>query len=162
MKLEYRLTLNDYLEAAQVTYNSWRFLKFGLWVVSIFIVIGGIFDIIKRPYQLYSYFTLIFGICFIPCIQFFMRRGVIDAWKNPANMMQETITMDISEEVLSVKTSSVEAQIKWQIYTHFVETPNLLIVYLSSRVYYIFPKRAFSSEEQLSFRELLSRKVRKS
>lgn len=162
MKLEYRLTLNDYLEAAQVTYNSWRFFKFALWGSSIFIVISAIFEIIRRPYHLPNYLYLIIGICGIPCIQFSMRRGVIDTWKNPSNMMQEPITMDITEEMLGVKTSSVQAQIKWQIYTHFVETPNLFIVYLSSRVYYIFPKRAFSSEEQLSFRELLIRKVRKS
>lgn len=161
MKLEYRLTLNDYLKAAQVTYNSWRFFKFLFCGINIFIVISAIFEIIRKPYHLYNYLSLIFGICNIPLIQFVLRRGVIDAWKNPANMMQEPINMDITEEVLSVKTSSVEAQIKWQIYTHFVETPNLLIVYLSSQQYYIFPKRAFSSEEQLSFRELLSRKVKK-
>lgn len=163
MKLEYRLTLNDYLEAAQVTYNSWLVFKFTFWGISIFIVISAIFDIIRRPYHLYNYLHLILGICGMPFFEFSIRRSIIDAWKNPSKMMQETITTDITEEMLSMKNSSVQVQTKWQIYTHFVERPNLFIVYPSSREYYIFPKRVFSSEEQLSeFREPLCRKVGKS
>lgn len=162
MKLEYRLTLKDYLEATQVAYKStWRFWKFVLWGFSIFIVVGGILDIIRKPYQLYSYFSLIFGICFIPLIQFVLRRGVINAWKNSYSSMQEPITIDITEERYSLKTPSVEMQVKWRIFTHFVETLNLFMVHQSNREVLIVPKRAFSTKEQLDEFRLHCRKIGK-
>ena len=73
------------------------------------------------------------------------------------------MTLEISEEELTLSSPIFQSTLKWQIYTHFIETTNLFMVYQSKRLFNMFPKRAFSNEQELDeFRYLLERKIRSS
>ncbi|NET04958.1 MAG: YcxB family protein [Merismopedia sp. SIO2A8] len=59
-----------------------------------------------------------------------------------------------------MQSPRVQSTVNWQVYTKFVETKNLFIIYSSKLTFNIVPKRAFVSREDLAqFRELLLAQV---
>ncbi|MEG4009861.1 YcxB family protein [Microcoleus sp. Pol11C1] len=152
MKLEYQLTLNDYLEASQGHLKSQSFL---LWIFSILFFLIGLLCIIINPADWTGYCLFVGGIFYIPLIKLNQRYQLARLWKSQPNLREPT-TLEFNEEGIIYKTFSVESNIKWQLYTKFRETKKLFMLYQFPHVFNILPKRAFMSNEQLDqFRELL-------
>ncbi|MFB2894611.1 YcxB family protein [Aerosakkonemataceae cyanobacterium BLCC-F50] len=152
MKLEYQLTFNDYLEANQ-NHSKWR--KILMWIIAIFFFILGLLSIIIIPAEPSSYIFLVLGICYIPLVKLIERYNLARIWKSQPSI-REPITLEANEEGITLKSTLFESNIKWQVYTKFVETNKLLMLYQSNQSFNLLPKRAFSTNEQLNeFRELL-------
>jgi hypothetical protein len=155
MKLEYQLTLNDYLEASQGQLKSRSFL---LWIFSILFFFMGLLFIMSNPADWTNYCFFVVGIFYIPLIKLNQRYQLTRIWKSQPSI-REPITCEFNEEGIIFKTSSVESNVKWQFYIKFLETKKLFMLYQSHHLFNILPKRAFMSNEQLDqFRELLPTK----
>lgn len=92
--------------------------------------------------------------------QFF---GVIQfcAWANKNNIWHEFVTLKVTESGLEFDTAKVSLKLKWEFYSHFLETENLFVIYVDefSNSPHFFPKQAFNREQRQVFRELLYSKI---
>ncbi len=73
------------------------------------------------------------------------------------NFGQELVSLQVTESGLELETAKVKIQLKWQFYSHFLETKNLFVIYPceSSSIPHLFPKQGFNREQRQVFRELL-------
>ncbi|MGE5657476.1 MAG: YcxB family protein [Actinomycetota bacterium] len=155
MKLEYQLTLNDYVEASQAHLKSRSIL---LWIGSILFFLIGILSIIFNPAEGMGYCFVVLGIFYIPLIKLINRYQLTRLWKSQPSI-REPISLEVNEERINFKSPAFESNVKWQVYTKFRETKKLFMLYQSHHLFNILPKRAFVSNEQLDqFRELLRTK----
>ncbi len=154
MYLEYRLTFNDYLEANQAHVKSQRFSYFFLWVGSIFLMVRG-FDCILSGNIWIFFFFVILGIFANPSFNPLQRYYLARTWESQPSI-RKPITIEITKEGITLYSPYFKSNLKWKIYIRFIETKNLFMIYQSNRFFNLFPKRAFSSDEQVNeFRDLL-------
>jgi hypothetical protein len=167
MNLEYRLTLQDYLEANQAHIKSQKLLYFTYWSfaalailllalnVTVFFLSGG-----WSPFDLiFTCLIIAFAIYFNPELLIGQRYALKKVWQSQPSI-REPMTLEITEEALTFHSPMFQAVNYWKAYPNFVETKNLFILYLSKQSFNLIPKRAFSSTEQIQeFRELLPRKI---
>ena len=158
MNLEYRITFNDFLEAHQAHLKSQRFLYLFLWFISISVVVVGVAGLLIG--RIWDFcFLVISSICINPSFNVLQYYCLARTWKSQPSI-REPITLEVAKEGLTMSSSSFQSNLKWQIYTHFIETKNLFMVYQSKQIFNVFPKRAFSNDEQIhEFRELLRTKL---
>jgi hypothetical protein len=73
----------------------------------------------------------------------------------------ELASLQVTESGLDLETAKVNIKVKWQFYSHFLETQNLFLVYPCESVNFphLFPKKAFNREQRQVFRELLCSKI---
>jgi hypothetical protein len=73
----------------------------------------------------------------------------------------EVASLAVTESGLELETAKVNILLKWQFYSHFLETKNLFVIYPCefSRIPHLFPKQAFNREQRQVFRELLYSKI---
>lgn len=166
MKLEYRLSLKDYQEAIHEHIKSRRFSYFFLWLLSILLIVEALYGLIflggTAANQIFVLFSLFMGAGINPEFNIFQKYTSYRLWKAQHNLHNSRET-DVSEEGIKLKGEGFEANLEWKIYTHFIETKRLFILYQSKLCFNMFPKRAFSNEQQVEeFRELLQRKITKS
>lgn len=161
MNIEFRLTLKDYQEASQAHIKSQHLLYFFNWSASILFLLLGVVMLFSKDI-LFSVFLVVIGICSNPSFNPLQNYFIARLWKSQPSI-REPMTLEISEEGLTGSSPIFQSTVKWQIYTHFIETTNLFVVYQSKRLFNMFPKRAFSNEQELDeFRYLLERKIVKS
>ncbi len=154
MNLEYRITFNDFLEAHQAHLKSQRFLYLFIWIASISVVVVGVAGLFIGDIWNFCLLVIV-GICINPSSNVLQRYCLARIWKSQPSI-REPITLEVTKEGLTVSSPSFQSNLKWQIYTHFIETKNLFMVYQSKQIFNLFPKRAFSSDEYIhEFRELL-------
>ena len=162
MRLEYRLSAKDYQEAYTANYKSQRVSYLFLWSLSVLVIGLGLLYLFAPTQG--SFFVRMLGLIFMGCgaclvpdlyYRFFMLSG----WKNNPGW-REPIELQISEEGIMYVSPSIQANIKWPVYSHFIETPNLFLIYPVQQLYGVLPKRAFRTREQArDFRRLLKVKI---
>ncbi|WP_333256666.1 YcxB family protein [Microcoleus sp. S13_C5] len=81
-------------------------------------------------------------------------------WKR-TNFWHELVSLQMTESGLELETAKVSILLKWQFYSHFLETKKLFVIYPCefSSIPHIFPKQAFNREQRQVFRELLYSKI---
>jgi hypothetical protein len=67
--------------------------------------------------------------------------------------------MIVDDESLRIEEEFERRETKWPAFTKFQETDNLFMLFEGARNVRMFPKRAFSQQEQDEFRRLLSSKI---
>ncbi|AFY32762.1 YcxB family protein [Calothrix sp. PCC 7507] len=160
MQFAYRLNVNDLKEASQ-SHSKKGLLKYCLLMAGILLLTS----ILPLLTQGGISFREIFWSILLPNILFFIFIYVLMRilqnflisrnWKSQPGAKSD-ISVETTEEGLQITTQSSDSRLKWSLYTHWKETPNLFMVYQSHNCFNIFPKRAFSSEEQVNeFRALL-------
>lgn len=173
MDFEYRLTINDHLEANQAHFKSQSFLYVAVLGISTLCITAGlfyfVFGCILIPTQLmkgclFAVLGLILvalGVFCNPYINPLRRYAIARSWKSQPDI-HEPRAIQVTEDGIIVKFPTFQSTINWQDYTHFIETKNLFMVYQDRRVFNLFPKRAFSSDHQVNqFRELLEKNIEK-
>ncbi|MUG98173.1 YcxB family protein [Scytonema sp. UIC 10036] len=164
MQFEYRLNVNDIKEANQA-HSKKVLLKYYLLVMGIIIFISILPMLTQGGISLNE--LLISAIvpnlvllAFIYLVIRISRNFVLSRTWNSQPGLKNEIRVEASEEALQINTELSESKMKWLIYTHWRETPNLFMVYQSNNCFNLFPKRAFGSDEQMNeFRELLRAKL---
>lgn len=177
MQLEYRLTLKDYQEANQTHFQKMRRLSYIFcWLLSIFFGVIGLLSVIASILLLTGMIsdnnleepisTLINGCVFLavaifvnPTLNLLQRYLIYRNWKsNPS--IREPVNIEVTEEGIDFEGATFKSAIKWQIYTNFLESKNLFMLYQSNNLFNMIPKRAFSSNEQINqFRDLIGRMI---
>jgi YcxB-like protein len=96
-------------------------------------------------------------------VKYFPRLNQILTFKQKIDksLIQCEIFVKVSDERLIISTVDMKAIIKWSAYTYWQETPNLFLVYSrNDTLYTIFPKRAFTNDDNINeFRELLRTRI---
>jgi hypothetical protein len=82
-------------------------------------------------------------------------------WIDRTNFWHELVSLQVAESGLELETAKVNIKVKWEFYSHFLETENLFAIYFydSSNIPHLFPKQAFNREQRQVFRELLYSKI---
>ncbi len=160
MKFEYRLNVNDIKEANQAHAKK-GLLKYYLLMIGILLLLPILPLLTRKSITLSDLISVVLPNLFLLIVIYFSFRIASNfliqrTWNSQPGLKNE-ITVETTEEGLQITTPLSEARIKWLMYTHWRETPNLFMVYQSRNCFNLFPKRAFSSDEQINeFRELLS------
>ena len=73
----------------------------------------------------------------------------------------EVASLEVTESGLELETAKVSILLKWQFYSHFLETKKLFVIYPCefSSIPHLFPKQAFNQEQRQVFREFLYSKI---
>ena len=81
-------------------------------------------------------------------------------WRR-TNFWHELISLQVTESGLELENTKFNITLKWQFYSHFLETKKLFVIYPceSSSMPHLFPKKAFNREQCQLFRELLYSKI---
>jgi hypothetical protein len=169
----YQLSASDYLSAAGIDTKilSWSnisllFLVYA--VVSNFLhathiipdVSGG--TISADQYWTTSFLCCLFTLPYLdnipPRFNPFRRWAIIRTWKRTVQM-QQPIILSITETGIDWQTQGYQDFKQWQYYNHFRESKEMFLLYHSESLYYILPKRAFSSPEKMNqLKYLLTKK----
>ncbi|MGB3239022.1 MAG: YcxB family protein [Geitlerinemataceae cyanobacterium] len=163
MNLEYRLTNQDYQEAYRANYQSQRIGYWLLWLVAGFLMLVGCLYVVAprgdRPISLFlGTLSIALGIGSIP--EVYHRLFFSGLWRSHP-VVREPVSIEITEDWLVYHSESIQAQIQWHVYTHFLETPNLFLIYPNHHLYGVLPKRALGHPDRiLEFRQFLRHKVR--
>jgi hypothetical protein len=164
IQLEYKLTLQDYLQAVQA--NAWQAWLYPIVVLSILLELN---DFIPESVNKNTVNTVIISsvILGIICLSIYNPQyNLIGHWiaeqhwnRHPS--LGETKKMSISDKGITIQKNNHEESRIWEQYYRIVETKELFLIYFISELetYQIIPKRAFKSEEELNrFRDLLHSK----
>ncbi|MEG5260408.1 YcxB family protein [Microcoleus sp. A2-D3] len=98
---------------------------------------------------------LVYWLCkFFEVVELFMWRDITNAWHN-------FVILKVTESGMELKTAKVSLKLKWQFYSHFLETENLFVIYPceSSNIPHFFPKHTLNREQCQAFRKLLSSNI---
>lgn len=164
MKFEYRLTIKDFKEANRV--HATKGILQYLLILGGFLVLISLLPLITQvnvSLQEILWSVLLPNLVFFSLAYlmiYFIRQIIIKrTWDSQPSLRHE-ISVETSDEWVKITTTLSEAKMQWSFYTHWRETPNLFMVYQSRNCLNMFPKRAFSSDEQANeFRELLGNKI---
>lgn len=73
-------------------------------------------------------------------------RGVWESHKH----LHGPFRIDIDEQNILISSTQWSSQLRWSAFQGFTETPNLIILYLSTTAFHMLPKRAIASETDLN------------
>ncbi len=68
-------------------------------------------------------------------------------------------TIALKEDGFSVSSVGADSNVCWNLIGGQRETPNLFLLSVPPRLFYMFPKRAFSQTDQAAIRQLLEQKI---
>jgi hypothetical protein len=73
--------------------------------------------------------------------------------------LKDEYAVTIDENEMEFSSSNTQNKATWPAFYRWVETPNLLLVFLRSRQFYIIPKRIFSTADLETVRQVLTEKI---
>ena len=164
MKVEYRMSLEDYIEINQAHLKHQKWLYLLLWIFSIFLVLTALLYLILSFFQqdfsfIQAIFFIILGIFIHPDLNFGRRRMLVSTWKSHRGM-QEPMTLEALEDGIVIESTLFKSHLKWGMYIKWLETKNLFILYQSAQSFNVVPKRAFIQDEDINeFRALLQENI---
>jgi YcxB-like protein len=169
----YQLSESDYLSAAGIgskilSWSNISLLFIGYAVVSNFLHAMYIIpDVSSGTISADQYWSTSF-LCFLctlpyldnipPRFNLFKRWAIVRTWKRTVQM-QQPIIVSITETGVDWQTQGYQDFRQWQYYNHFRESKEMFLLYYSESLYYILPKRVFSSPEKMNqLKDLLTNK----
>ena len=73
--------------------------------------------------------------------------------------LKHEITADISDNGIHMESSDFDSNLKWGLFTRFLESERVFLLYQTNRMFNLFPKSAFTGGEIEEFRQLAGRKL---
>lgn len=160
MRITYRLTCDDYYEAAQTSKRERRWISFSaflsLWVMLVFASIRSRGVHSEPVYAVFGFLLVLFVVLDRLAVWlgkvFFMR-----ACARKADSLDKEFIVNISESGIS-KPDSLTSE-DWSSFSKHKESANDFVLYRSNLIYVILPKRAFALDDLDTFRRLLKTKL---
>jgi len=160
MKIVYRITEQDYLDAQKLFFAnqqpSYRRIsrKVMPWVGGLLLIQAGV-DLLAFRRHNWSIVTLclLIGIYLLYCGHFAIRRFVRRSYRTNPHYKND-LTADISEGGVHVVTATDDSLSQWGSFVRFLESDRIFVLFYSEFTFIIFPKRAFALGEAEQFREL--------
>ncbi len=114
--------------------------------------------LVSEHFDFYDPLAVVVGLFWIACLTFlrdwFARR---DFAKHPH--LHQLFTVEISDEAIRSTSVNGSWDQRWSLYTKFVETKGLFVLYQGDRMFSFLPKRAFAPVEADQFRDLARSKI---
>lgn len=99
---------------------------------------------------------------FLACIilMFFIHYLLpFSVYRRAHTFREPELTLDFTEESLTIGTNRGKSRIPWQQFSHVVETKEFFYIYRSNKSFFLIPVSAFSSKaERISFSEMLQKR----
>ena len=169
MRLEYRLTLNEYLAAMEadckarnpgVLNSSWSTTVFFIIAGSIILFLSIIFGSITFANIVLPFFMFLAAILTNPPISKKLYRWQISGHYKNDPRMHQCLTIDLDENTIQYTSVDATTQYQWKGVDYFIEANDVFNLYVSKKFFFTIPKRVFSNSEQLdSFRNIVIEKI---
>jgi YcxB-like protein len=164
MQVHFSLTEDDYREFQQAYFARLA----GFWDrnhVKIFVTFGALVIVAGLNWiyylhrgRFYGFTCVVLGLALI-WLGAWGRFWKWRRWFSKNRRWFQDIEGEISAEGLMLRTKTEETRTKWEHYSGFVETENLILLQTPLSPYVIVPKRALAPSELVSFQELLRNKL---
>jgi hypothetical protein len=160
---QFTYTSEEYAEAQRVYYQRMaprgrRFFVRALIIVGILLLAVGVFLVVSHGDVVWTIFCLAYGGFVV------MYYGPLGAWRFKrdflrAKTLQGEKTAVVGEERVYISGAFGESKTNWTAFGRYAETPNLFVLFIPPRLFYMLPKRAFSEADQAAIRQLLEQKI---
>jgi YcxB-like protein len=163
MRIHYSLTAEDYREYQQMYLTRiagfWQRNHFRIFVTfGVITFVAGLNWIFFEHRENYPGFVAIAGGLYLIFAGIWGRLQWRHWFRKNKHLYQD-LEGDIAEEDLTVRSKTEETRAKWEHYSCFVESSNLIILLDPQGSWLILPKRAFAACDLESFSQLLCGKL---
>lgn len=159
MKIEFRLNAKDYQEANKAHLKHQKLNYYLMWLISCLGVILGIFYLVMSNITQGILFIFL-GIILNPELNLIQQFIIKRAWNNQSIVLREVMEIEATPEYFWIKGATFETKLQWEVFTQFIETSNLFVIYEGKVLIRMIPKRAFADNEQVQqFRMILQSKI---
>src|ERR1051326_7465788 len=166
MQIEYEMSEQDFLAAQKLAMKNlpkrttrlmFRLLPF--WGVFIFIAVA--WPVFQRGFtwKTEMLVPLAFGVLALAS-PLLMKRALQKAYRKNRSL-QGKRTLVMNENGLDLSGATFSAQLNWQHFIRFVEDDKSFLLYQSSQVFHIIPKRELTAEQISEVREEFTRHIAK-
>jgi hypothetical protein len=168
MEVTYQLTESDLKDALGAWRSRRRWFKWLLFVVAFWMVAlaaAGVVTYLLRPdpkfLTIFRPFWIVSAL-WIVWFAFWLRSPARSARKQFSSQpaLQSPRTMSANENGVRWRWDGGNADLAWNNFVHFMETPGLFLLLPAPKIFNVVPKRAFGPEELEAFRSLVKRNVR--
>lgn len=161
--LEYNITLDDYIEANYAYKKTSKLSNYGYLIFGILGVLFGLIGltgiILTNFHYIYSYCVFFLGLFLIMETTLLYRIKLKKIWKREPSI-RKPLFVTISEDKLIFKSPNSQTINSWEVYTKFIETKNLFLIFQQRNTFSVIPKRAFENTNVANnFRNLLKKKL---
>ncbi len=159
ISIEYQLTKKEFLQACNYHWNSHKVgIKSMIILGIVGIALGSILICLKFLTELAVAFVILSIILLIlPLIRHIIWQKSFDNNKKFHNKTK--VVFD--DNLLHVKGALGSSELKWDIYSNYLETPEYVLLYMTKRNFSVIPKYAFESQYSLtSFINLVKSKLK--
>ncbi|MHB8410431.1 MAG: YcxB family protein [Candidatus Acidiferrales bacterium] len=127
-------------------------------IIGILFLLGGVYGLFSRGDAVWTIFDFVYGGFVVTYY------GPLRTWRFKrdflkAKTLQGEKTAVLGEEKIYISGAFGESKINWTAFGRYAETPNLFVLFVPPRVFYMLPKRAFSQADQATIRQLLAQKI---
>jgi hypothetical protein len=165
MEVNYQLTVDDYLRAIKASRNRNAFFRW-LYRLSLGIVIvafgvgATLFTIDPHSRALRNlaplYIFLILWIVWFYGAPYLSARSQFRG--SPS--AKTPITLIAAEEGLHFRSRQTDSKVDWSAYVNWIEEKTIFALFPHPKIFIVIPKRVFSADQLVQFRELLRQKVK--
>lgn len=129
-----------------------------LRIAGVLLLLGGAYLVISGGDVFWIVYDLLIGAFLV------LYYGPGQTWKfkrefRRARTLHSEKTVDLSDEGVRTTSSLGQGIVKWGAFSRWAETRNLYLLSVPPRIFYILPKRAFSTSDQDAIRRLLEQKI---
>ncbi|MFI5135145.1 MAG: YcxB family protein [Chitinophagales bacterium] len=103
---------------------------------------------------------IVYGIVAITS-NFFMTKTIGKRTYKKLADYHDPMTIEIDDEKISISIRDAVNEIPWSNFTKALITDEMILLYPSDKVFFIFPKKNFSGDEYAGFCELVKTKIEK-
>lgn len=138
--ITYRLALPEFMAASE---SHWSTHKQGSRTNVMLAVVGVLLGCVWLPFNSWGAFPLVAGIVLFLMVlvrSFLWRRAYREATKFAGD-----IAVTFSDENIHVVTNDGVSDLKWSVYTGYLDAPDFVLLYMTSRAFSVIPKSAFAS-----------------
>jgi len=163
IRAQFTYSPEDYAEGQRY----WRkhmapfFTRCGIYIapaLGIFLVLMGVILLWIPTDPPIAIFSVVYGAFVL------LRYGPLQSFRfrrefRKAKTLHGEKTVELNEDGFSASSVGAASNVSWNLIGGQRETPNLFLLSVPPRLFYMFPKRAFSQTDQDAVRQLLAQKI---
>ena len=166
MRISYRITREDYIDAQKLHRSKGRRAVVRGFVVAAKVVVVACFvlvlvlAVVTKDRNSWSNLAPLLGLGVVWALLLWVWTPF--SWRRcyaKDRRWQQQFTADISEDGIHLESVDFDANLKWTIYLRFIESNKVFLLYQTGRMFNLLPKVAFAPGEIEELRELLRRKL---
>jgi hypothetical protein len=162
--LHFKISEEEYLDASSVfTFRSTE-SKIRAVMACVLFAVGASLLLLAYDYSLEV--SVMLGVLLLACLvglRYLSQTAMLRRFYRGDPKFGDAVTLTFSDEGIAARTTGIDSQVGWGIYTEAIETARsyVLVYGKDVRMMTVVPKRAFTGDDQeLAFRSLLSSHLR--